>query len=203
MDQIKIGKFIAELRREKGLTQRRLAERLHISEKTVSKWECGGGMPDVSSMLPLCRELEIDVNELLSGERLQGEKYRQEAEDHLLHMMDKTSPKVRYTVCTVSAIVTIVVVLGLIMISAYAIQELWIKILTIIFCAILIPSNIAVILLIAVNTEIYECCHCGKKFIPTMGEYILGPHTLTKRYLKCPHCHKKGYHKFKIDNKKS
>ena len=68
MDQIKTGKFIAERRRAKHLTQRELAEKLLVSDKTVSKWETGKGLPEVSLMMPLCEILGINVNELLSGE---------------------------------------------------------------------------------------------------------------------------------------
>ena len=67
MDQMRIGKFIAESRKALGLTQRQLAYTLDISDKTVSKWECGKGLPEVSLMLPLCRTLGISVNEMLSG----------------------------------------------------------------------------------------------------------------------------------------
>lgn len=70
MDQKKIGKFIAALRKEKKLTQKEVAERLGISEKTISKWECGNGLPEVVYMEPLCDILGITVNELLSGEHL-------------------------------------------------------------------------------------------------------------------------------------
>ena len=65
MDQIKIGKFIASMRKEQSMTQRQLADVLNISDKTVSKWECGNGMPEVALMLPLCEVLRINVNELL------------------------------------------------------------------------------------------------------------------------------------------
>lgn len=70
MDQEKIGVFIAGLRREKGYTQREIADRLELSEKTISKWECGKGLPDVAYMEPLCSLLGISVNELLAGERI-------------------------------------------------------------------------------------------------------------------------------------
>ncbi len=69
MDQVKIGKFISQMRKEKGLTQKQLGEELLISDKTVSKWETGKGMPEVSLMLPLCEKLGINVNELLTGKR--------------------------------------------------------------------------------------------------------------------------------------
>lgn len=70
MNQEKIGAFIAMLRREKGYTQRELAVRLELSEKTISKWECGKGLPEVANMEPLRRLLGISVNELLAGERI-------------------------------------------------------------------------------------------------------------------------------------
>ena len=68
MDQTRIGTFIAVLRKEKGLTQKELAEQIGISDKTVSKWETGNGMPDIAYLSPLCEVLDINVNELLSGE---------------------------------------------------------------------------------------------------------------------------------------
>ena len=69
MDQIKIGKFIASERKRKKYTQKNLADILGISDKTVSKWECGNGFPDVSLLLPLCSELEISVNEKSEAKR--------------------------------------------------------------------------------------------------------------------------------------
>ena len=71
MDQAKTGRFIAARRKELGLTQRQLAEQLSISDKTVSKWECGGGLPEVGLMLPLCGALGVTVNELLAGRRVE------------------------------------------------------------------------------------------------------------------------------------
>lgn len=70
MNQIKIGKFIAERRKEQGFLQKDIAKRLGISEKTVSKWECGNGLPEVIYMDPLCQILGITVNELLAGETI-------------------------------------------------------------------------------------------------------------------------------------
>lgn len=70
MDQKKTGQFIAALRRNRNMTQRQLAEKLDISEKTISKWECGNGLPEVTYMETLCEILGITVNELLMGERI-------------------------------------------------------------------------------------------------------------------------------------
>ena len=89
MDQIKIGRFIADERKRKGYTQKQLSEKLGISDKTISKWERGNGFPEVSLLLPLCDELEITVNELLSGERVSEEDYRKKAEVNMVNLVRK------------------------------------------------------------------------------------------------------------------
>ena len=86
MDQIKVGKFIAACRKEQGMTQANLAEKLGISDRAVSKWETGKSMPDSGIMLELCELLKINVNELLSGERIMAESYDKRAEENLLEM---------------------------------------------------------------------------------------------------------------------
>ena len=87
MDQIKIGRFIAEMRKEKNMTQRQLADALSISDKTVSKWECGKGLPEVSLMLPLCEEFHITVNDLLTGSRVSEADYQKNAEENMMDLM--------------------------------------------------------------------------------------------------------------------
>ncbi|MCI9277727.1 MAG: helix-turn-helix transcriptional regulator [Lachnospiraceae bacterium] len=88
MDQIKIGRFLAACRKEKDLTQRQLAELLHVSDKTVSKWETGKGLPEAQLMLPLCEALGISVNELLSGERLTETEYQRKAEENMVNLIE-------------------------------------------------------------------------------------------------------------------
>lgn len=87
MDQVKTGRFIAGERKKKGYTQKQLAEKLQISDKTISKWECGNGFPEVSLLLPLCSELDITVNELLSGEKVSEEDYRNKAEENMVNLV--------------------------------------------------------------------------------------------------------------------
>lgn len=95
MDQIKIGKFIASCRKEQGMTQASLAEKLGISDRAVSKWETGKSMPDSGIMLVLCALLKINVNELLSGERIMAEAYDKRAEENLLAMrMPELPPQI-------------------------------------------------------------------------------------------------------------
>ena len=89
MEQAMIGKFISACRKEKGLTQMQLAEKLNITNRAVSKWETGKSMPDVSLMLDLCNILGITVNELLSGERIIMEDYQKRAEENLMELQAK------------------------------------------------------------------------------------------------------------------
>lgn len=87
MDQVKIGKFIAQLRNEQALTQKELAEKLGVSDKTISKWECGRGLPEISLMISLCEQFGVSVNELLSGEKLDEKLYREKAEENIVTLM--------------------------------------------------------------------------------------------------------------------
>ena len=89
MDQGKTGRFIAEKRKEKGMTQKELAKQLGIGDKAISKWECGRGMPDNSLMLPLCDILGIKVNELLLGESLPENSYHESSEDIILTLVEE------------------------------------------------------------------------------------------------------------------
>ena len=89
MDQVKIGKFIAECRKNKKLTQAQLAEKLNITDKAISKWETGKGMPDSSIRLELCDLLGISVNELLSGEVISMENYKIKAEENLMELQER------------------------------------------------------------------------------------------------------------------
>ena len=89
MNQETIGKFIAACRKEKGLTQTQLAEKLNITNRAVSKWETGKSIPDAAIMLDLCKILGISVNELLSGERIAMENYQKKAEENLVELQQK------------------------------------------------------------------------------------------------------------------
>lgn len=101
MDQIKIGQFIAEIRREKGLTQGQIGEKLLVSDKAVSKWECGNGLPNVSLMMPLCDILGINLNELLSGEYVSEEGYRKRAEENIIKIIEEREKSQQKSVLTI------------------------------------------------------------------------------------------------------
>lgn len=91
MDQVKIGKFIAELRRRDGLTQEALGEKIGVTNKTISRWENGNYMPDIEMLQLLAREFHVSINELLSGERLPDENFRQKADENIISVSKSSS----------------------------------------------------------------------------------------------------------------
>lgn len=95
MDLMKIGNFITEKRKQKELTQQELADMLHLSNRTISKWECGKGIPDSAIMVELCRVLGISVNELLAGEQLSNDNYKTKAEENVLALINEPDVKQR------------------------------------------------------------------------------------------------------------
>lgn len=95
MDLMKIGNFIAEKRKQKELTQQELADMLHLSNRTISKWECGKGIPDSAIMVELCRVLGISVNELLAGEQLSNDNYKTKAEENVIALIQEPENRQR------------------------------------------------------------------------------------------------------------
>lgn len=91
MDQIKIGKFIAALRKEKNLTQERLGEKLGVTNKTISRWECGNYMPDIEMLSLLSKEFDVSINELINGERLDTEDFKKAADDNLVPALNNST----------------------------------------------------------------------------------------------------------------
>ena len=199
MDQIKTGKFIAFLRKEKGLTQMALADRLGISDKTVSKWERGAGLPDVSLMLPLCEILEISVNELLSGEKMTDADYKKKAEVIIMNLVQENKEnKKRFFQSIACGIITIIAVCSLVVIAAYIEMSVAIRILLIIFAVVTAVFGIGAAATLDVQAGYFECPNCKKLFVPAIKEYVKGYHTFTKRRLTCPECGKTGMCKHKI-----
>lgn len=113
MDQIKIGKFIAELRKEQNMTQLTLANKLEITDRAVSKWENGRGLPDLSLITPLCEALNISVNELLSGERIQKENIEEKSEENIINALEYSDKSIKKTkkvfFCILTVIITVCV----------------------------------------------------------------------------------------------
>ena len=193
MNQIKTGKFIAETRKAQGLTQKQLADILEISDKTVSKWECGKGLPEVSLMLPLCSALNITVNDLLSGERVSQIEYINKAEENMMNLIKENEEnKKGMALAIICGIVTVIAVCSLIVIASYIEMPTIARIALILFAAATAIAGIGAAAMLEIKAGYYECPHCKALFVPTMNEYVKGYHTLTKRKLTCHECGKSG-----------
>ena len=195
MDQLRIGKFIADCRKEKGLTQWQLSEKLGITDKAISKWERGIAMPDTSIMLELCDILGISVNELLNGEKLNMENNNSKNEQLLLDMAkeierkNKTIWSAMWTLMTIS----IIGLLAGILAAAFLIPEgVW-QLVAILGVSVifLIPCFYALKLEVGVGA--YKCKNCGNEIVPTYKEALNAMHKGTTRYLKCPKCNKRTW----------
>ena len=194
MDQQKTGNFIAEMRKERGLTQRELAQKLSISDRTVSKWECGNGFPEISLMLPLCEILGVSVNELLSGKRLHSDEYQKHAEVNIMGLMqERKEAKRNLGLSIFIVLVTFLAGFTLIMLTGFLEMETWLRVLLIVIGFISLIGGITVAVVLEVTSGAFECQKCEKRFMPTLGAYIAGAHTPTKRWLKCPHCGEKSW----------
>ena len=194
MDQIKTGRFIAEQRKAHGMTQRQLAEKLAVSDKTVSKWECGNGLPEVSLMLPLCELLSINVNELLSGERLDADSYKQHAEENMMKLIDERKENKRKLILEVVVVmITLLASCTLIMLSGLLEMETWLRVTLIAIGLVVMFGGIGVAAVLEMTAGYFECSKCGEYFVPTKTAYIMGAHTIMRRHLKCPHCGKRNW----------
>lgn len=202
MDQLKIGKFISERRKDIGLTQKQLAEKLGITDRAVSKWETGKALPDSSIMLELCRILGITVNDLLSGEVITMDNYNKELENKLIEMVKQKeeADKRLLAVEIVVGGICIVLMLTLTAVASLVQMEEWLRILLILigFAPILIACPF--MLKIEQIAGYYECKACGHRYVPTYKNVFLAMHINRTRYMKCPVCGKWSWQKKVISN---
>jgi transcriptional regulator with XRE-family HTH domain/DNA-directed RNA polymerase subunit RPC12/RpoP len=197
MDQIKIGQFIKECRNKNNLTQMQLAEKLGITDRAISKWENGRAMPDSAIMLDLCKELGITVNDLLSGEVVSMNNYNENSEKIILEMVKEKEKNDKLLLrCEIlMGVVCIGVMLGLTAVASLVTMEETLRILLIIIG--LIPLLIATPFMLKIEqiAGYYECKECGHKYVPTYKSVFYAMHINRTRYMKCPECNKKSWHK--------
>ena len=197
MDQVKIGRFIAEKRREQGLTQAQLAEKLSITDRAVSKWENGRTMPDSSLMLDLCKHLKITVNDLLNGEVVSMENYNEKLEKQLLEVIkqkeeaDKRLLNLEWFVIIISVLVLIVPII----IAGYVEMPDWQRVLIMVSGVIPCAVGFAYSMKIEQHAGYYECKCCGHRYVPTAKAIWSSMHMGRTRYMQCPECHKKSWQK--------
>ena len=191
MDQVKIGKFLSDERKAKGYTQKQLSELLGISDKTISKWECGNGFPEASLLLPLCNELEITVNELLTGERISQQNYKKKAEENMVNMIKEREENKKKLIPTIiTGLIATISFITLIMVVAVYTEVIAVpvKILLVVIACVIFGCGLMVAMEGERTIGYYKCRHCNELFVPTFGAYTMGMHMISTRYLKCPKC---------------
>lgn len=197
MNQIKIGKFIAECRKKENLTQMQLAEKLNITDRAVSKWENGKSLPDASIMLDLCDALKITVNDLLCGEKITMENYNKELENNLLEMVKQKeeSDKRLLKMEIVLGIIAILPLTAAVVIASIVPMEEWKS--SLLVGLSLLPLLIATPFALKIEQKAgyYECRKCGYRHVPQYGSVFWAMHINRTRYIRCPKCEKKSWQK--------
>ena len=192
MDQIKIGKFIAECRKKKNLTQAQLAEKLNITDRAISKWETGKAMPDSDIMLDLCYILGINVNELLCGEMIDMEQKDEQLNELIFQMAkneERYHKRLRYSAYLIF-VISFIAFICLITLISLLIPECGFQDFLIIVSVILFIIPCIIALKFMVETGYYECKNCQHMFVPNYKEIALLMQTPTRRLLKCTKCGK-------------
>lgn len=195
MDIVKIGYFIRECRKNKNLTQKQLADKLYVEPKTISKWETGKGLPDVSIMKNLCNELGISLSELFIGDYIKEESNDlliekliiDELKKEKIQNKKKLIGEILIGCAFIGSVITLILLVGIVSIATY------LKIILIVLSFIFIFVGLFGLVLLDVNIGYFECAECHERFIPSIKDYVFGMHTLKKRKLKCPICGKKTW----------
>ena len=197
MDQIKIGRFIAECRKKNNLTQMQLAEKLNITDRAVSKWENGRSLPDSSIMLELCDILKITVNDLLCGEVVTMENYNEKLEQNLLETVkqkEEADKRLLRTEVLIGSI-CIAVMLILCAFAAYVEMEEWLRISLILIGLAPLIVTMPFMIKIEQTAGYYVCGKCGHNHIPAYNSVFLAMHYGRTRYMKCPECNHRSWQK--------
>lgn len=206
MDQMKTGRFIAQCRKEKGLTQFQLGELLGITDRAVSKWERGLSLPDASIMQDLCSQLGITINELFTGERLDVmDNYNKQLEENLLEMKRREEEKNRQMLRMSNVIGIMSGALFLIGVISLAKEGRIDGSLihrgtqppTVEFVVAAIGALAGLFYAGEVERKAgyYHCKECGHDYVCNTGDYFNAPHFGRTRYMKCPHCGKRSWMK--------
>ena len=197
MDQMKIGRFIAERRKRVSLTQLQLAEKLGLTDRAVSKWETGKAMPDASIMLELCGVLEISVNDLLCGEVVGMEYYSKKLENNLLDMIrqKEQADKRLLFLETVVGISATVIMFALVLLATFVQMASWLRVALLVLGFALFFAGCFYALRIEQVAGYFACKECGHRYVPTYKAVNMAPQMFGIRYMKCPECGKKSWQK--------
>lgn len=197
MDLIKIGKFISRKRKEKGITQSELAEKLYISDRAISKWENGICLPDAGNMPLLCEILDITINDLFSGEVVDMKDKEKNLEENLLEMtkLKEEKDKQLLSLEIVIGIVSTITFLTLVFVASFIDMQSWLRILLILIGFVTFFTSCCLAIGIEQKAGYYKCNECNHKYVPTYKSVFLAAHNGRTRYMKCPKCGKKSWQK--------
>ena len=204
MDQIKIGKFIQERRKEKKITQSKLAERLNVTDRAISKWENGNCLPDLSNIHELCKILDITINDLFSGKIVDMKDNEKVLEKNLLDVVrqKEESDKRLLAMEIICGVLCLIPLLFSIILVEVIIMEEWKA--TLILLASLLP--LLVVTPFMLKTEqiagYYECEKCSYRYIPNYTSVFMAAHVGRTRKMKCPKCGEKSWQKKVISKEK-
>ena len=197
MNQVKVGKFIAECRKNNNLTQKQLAEKLNITDRAISKWENGRSLPDSSIMLELCDILKINVNDLLNGEVVLVDNYKEKSEKLILEMAKQKEEADRRLLFLeiVIGVFSVIVLLGFSLVAYVVQMPDWLRVVLVLTGFVLGMIGLMYALKIEQTAGYYECRKCGHKYIPTFNSVMWAMHFGRTRYMKCPECNKRSWQK--------
>ena len=202
MDQMKIGRFIAERRKQCSYTQMQLAEKLNITDRAVSKWETGRSMPDSSIMPELCKLLGITLNDLFNGEVVVMEDYKKKSEELIIEMtrQKEAADKKLLSLEIVIGILAMLAPFCMIILASFVTMPDWLRICLIIVGFVPCIIGIMYALKIEQTAGYYECAECGHRYVPSFRSVLFAPHFGRTRRMTCPKCHRKSWQK-KVINK--
>lgn len=189
MDQIKIGKFIQEKRKDKWLTQSDVAEKLNVTDRAISKWENGNCIPDQSNIQELYKILNITINDLFSGCVIDMKDNEKNLEENLLEMIRIKEQRDRELL--IIEIFTAIIIFLCIITPLFVQMENWIRIILVIFGTIPFIIGISYAIRIEQIAGYYECSKCNYKYIPTYKSVLFSMHVNRTRKMKFPNCNKK------------
>ncbi len=197
MDQIKIGKFISNRRKEKNITQSALAEMLGITDRAISKWENGVCLPDVGTMPELCKILDITINDLFSGEIVNMNEREKRLEENLFEMasMKEARDKELLSLEIFLGILVTCVFLACVFTASFADLSNWLRVVLIVIGIIPFIIGICFAIRIEQIAGYYECNHCHYKYVPTYKSVMFSTHVNRTRHMKCPKCGEKSWNR--------
>ena len=197
MDLIKIGKFISNKRKEQGITQSELAEKLLITDRAISKWENGICLPDAGNMPELCKILNITINDLFSGKVVDMKENEKKLEENLLEMtrMKEQRDKELLTLEVFIGFIVSIILFACVIVASYVDMQDWLRVLLIIIGIIPFAIGISYAIRIEQIAGYYECPKCHHKYVPTYRSVLFAKHVNRTRKMKCPKCGKKSWQK--------